>query len=335
MNMTLLQRIKATRLSRKKVLATSALVAVSMLATGCGPDTSTEPTLRSTPWLNVPLSHVSPSIHLQVSFDLSTRTNQYGPCHNFPTSPGGGDSVYGTCADASGQGDSYTAYQFFNDGNVSPSGFFFENTGTCHLAFKSCGSVGQVVTTNWANKADRMDVEIYQKEEIARPANGWTYGNARFDFQNQAHPFSPANGGYYTYPADLGTLQLPVKGAPNVGRFDGYVVTPFRTLNADDVVIFMWGRTCIAQPGFGPSRADYPGGVCVQGFDAFGLPGGPAGNVFWDSHPNFNGLYHWLVMYKPENRVASVDLNLASYDQRVDIDVTQPCFGLAGAYDCT
>lgn len=290
------------------------LAALVLVSAAC--DSRTQPNLRETPWVNIPIGRISGSATGAIGIDGAM--GEYHPC-NDNRAPGDlweQDAFYGACVMPSQGGvplySSYVSFHRWSGTHANwPAGLFFGNTGTCNDSTGTfCSPKGATLTHDWAKKWSEFALEIYPDDKAA----------AGVRLQVPCCPIL-ANGGAYTPP--IGDIDLPRAGNPGTSPLQ----------------VDIAGVTATNQVGFDVFQVDQnpssrsSTGIGLWSFSS-GANGAPGATVSqWRVPALYHGSYALYIgdRSRPHRKVvARIDLPANAV---ISIDRTRPCFGLPAPYD--
>lgn len=247
-------------------------------------DSAQIPAVRNVSSAIVPAGGVSPAVkgHVGVDILLTGAPDSYNPCKSES------DSFVNACTH--GLGSYYHVHHFDNGPINFPLGIFINNAD-------------KGITHNWANKVRDTHLEYYPY------GPGGTYDPWTQDYGGVAYWSGDFSG---AYSAPVGTVPLPQRGAANVGRLGGRVLSTTAVttgrVHSDVFQVENWS-------------ASSSGGRPVGGFATLDNR-----NAQWTTGWVFNGSYLAVIT----DRVTGVTLSArfdVQGDRTVDLDLDAPCFG--------
>ena len=310
----------------KRAARASALVvaAVALLA-GCGPitDTTNAHNHNRGTWVNFPLSTISPAgatghIGVEFTFYGDNASQQYNPCHN------AGDTYFEVCATANSGAPSYFDVVPYDStrGSIA-NGIFVGNSDVCENHTGQLCDPGEVINHGFADRVDHFHIEVYA-------TNDPRIGDTRMEAECCG---MQANGGYYAFGGDVGTLTLPQcfannTCATNAAYLNG-TITGTAPLPQVSIAMFGWDNDATSLTG---------NGMVAQGFGANDSTTGDDDNndlnktdandaSFYRTKPVYSGLYK-IVYEVPGVKKVVAYRHVVNAGDVVNLNLNQPCFGL-------
>jgi hypothetical protein len=258
-------------------------------------DSSQVPALRSVSFANLRVTGVDTAPSGHVGVDLFLGADDYAPCFN--------------PAESKAQACALAPPSYYDVRRWSPAGSDFAGGIFVPNREPARDDPSQTVTHGFADKARRARVEVYPY------GPGGTFDPYTQDYGGVAFWIEPlstvANGGVYS-PA-IGTVRLPRKGQPGVGRLSGAIRSNPANPLADSRFnwqVFQTGSTSTTSAG-------YPQG-------AFSLA--ESKGVTWTTGYVYDGEYIVFVEDTVLGNKVSAVVSVSG-DTTFDLDADAACFG--------
>lgn len=264
-------------------------------------------------WVNLWVGKVTPGDG-HVGVDIWW-PQDYLPCQH------SSDIYYDACVLSNDAQTSYYKVQnYTSSSNDFPYGIFIDNrnidtcttAGWCHDA-----GGGDLINHGWARLITDASLEIYPHVSGSYNPSANTVGGVRVHVQGFP---TFANGGRYSYP--IGDIHLPQLGQSGVGKLNGFITNGGSSVSNNRVLfeVFQEQSTMSTTLGFPMTGFTTVRNNSDRYFNTGALPSGTYKIYITDTSTNHKIILKGVHIY-------------SSYE-RIDFDISQPCFGHSGP-DCT
>ncbi len=251
----------------------------------------------------------------------------YNPCHEYANTSGTitfNDPYYGACVESDSMRTSYYAEHTYSNGTTDfPYGIFVNNQDINHCTHAVWCPNPSATTINhgWANLMTDMAIEIYPHytDGTYDPLHN-TIGGVRIG-TNSFPTF--ANGGRYS--PQIGNVVLPQTGQTGVGKLNGFVRDNGAAVGADIFAydMFQQDSTKTTSTGF-PMTGFASDTTNSDGYYSSGpVPYGTYTIFITDTRADINN-------HTPRAKYKITGVGVHGNGERLDFDLSLPCFGYTG-----